>query len=161
MQKNHAILYFALSWFLHNFEHQYKFSDLFYFKSQFSIMVTNSVPSKVISTPPPMRSLTSKRRTASNAGLHSSDVQSTECDLRYTVPVNTWRYNNNNNRIQKCNLRFFTISLLHRDLSPTRTLKWPGHIRVQITYNTLSAYHVQHVRATRNEGIAQLLSLTV
>ena len=28
-------------------------------------------------------------------------------------------------------------------LSPTRTLKWPGRNRVQITCNTSSAYHVQ------------------
>ena len=32
---------------------------------------------------------------------------------------------NNNNGIQRCNLRFFTISSLLRELSPTRTLKWP------------------------------------
>ena len=46
--------------------------------------------------------------------------------------------------------------------SPTRTLKWPGRYRVQITCNTWSAYHVQHVvlRATRYEGTAELLSLT-
>ena len=29
--------------------------------------------------------------------------------------------------------------------TPTRTLKWPRHNRVQITCNTSSAYHVQHV----------------
>ena len=46
--------------------------------------------------------------------------------------------------------------------SPTRTLKWPGRNRVQIACNTSSAYHVQHVvlRATWDEGTAQLLSLT-
>ena len=46
--------------------------------------------------------------------------------------------------------------------SPTRTLKWPGRNRVQITCNTSSAYHVQHVvlRATWYEGTAQLLSST-
>ena len=56
--------------------------------------------------------------------------------------------------------RFFTISSQRRELSPTRTLKWPR--RNQITYNTSSAYHVQHValRATWYEGTAQLLSLT-
>ena len=31
--------------------------------------------------------------------------------------------NNNSNRIQRCNLRFFTISSLRRKPSPTRTLK--------------------------------------
>ena len=53
--------------------------------------------------------------------------------------------NNNNNRIQRCNSRFFTISSLCCEPSPTRTLKWPGRKRVQITYNTSSAYHVQHI----------------
>ena len=57
---------------------------------------------------------------------------------------------------------FFTISSLRREPSPTRTLKWPGRNRVQITCNTSSAYHVQHVvlRAARYEGTAQLVSLT-
>ena len=51
--------------------------------------------------------------------------------------------------------------LQRRELSPTRTLKWPRLIRVQITCNTSSTYHVQHVmlRATWYEGTAQLLSL--
>ena len=39
---------------------------------------------------------------------------------------------------------FFTISSLRRELSPTHTLKRPGSNRVQITYNTSIAYHVQH-----------------
>ena len=52
---------------------------------------------------------------------------------------------NNNNRIERRNSRFFTISSLRREPSPTRTLKWPGHSRVQITCNTSSAYHVQYV----------------
>ena len=51
----------------------------------------------------------------------------------------------NNNRIQKRNSRFFIISSLHHEPSPTRTLKWPGRNCVQITCNTLSAYRVQHV----------------
>ena len=39
---------------------------------------------------------------------------------------------------------------------------WPGRSRVQITCNTLSAYHLQHVvlRATWYEGTAQLFSMT-
>ena len=53
--------------------------------------------------------------------------------------------NNNNNCIQRRSSRVFTISLLRGKLSPTRTLKWPRHNRVKITYNTLSAYHVQRV----------------
>ena len=51
--------------------------------------------------------------------------------------------NNNNNRIQRRYSRLFTISSQRRKPSPTRTLKWPGHNRVQITCNTLSVYHVQ------------------
>ena len=70
--------------------------------------------------------------------------------------------NNNNNCIQRCNLRLFTISSLRRELSPTRTLKWPRRNCVQITCNTSSAYHVQHVvlPATWYKGADQLLSLT-
>ena len=66
--------------------------------------------------------------------------------------------NNNNNRIQRRSSRFLTISLRHQ-LSPTRTLKSPGRNRVQITCNTSSANHVQHVvlRATWYEGTARLL----
>ena len=57
---------------------------------------------------------------------------------------------------------FFTISSLRRELSPISTLKLLGRNRVQITCNTLSAYHVQHVvlRASWYERTAQLLSLT-
>ena len=70
--------------------------------------------------------------------------------------------NNNNNRIQRHKSRFFTVSSLRREPSPARTLKWPGRNRVQITCNTSSAYHVQHVvlRAKWYERTAQLLLLT-
>ena len=78
-----------------------------------------------------------------------------------------WKHehDNNNNKIiiacQRCNSRFFAISTLCREPSPTRTL-WPGHNHVQITCNTLSAHHVQHVmlHAAWYEGTTQLLSLT-
>ena len=40
---------------------------------------------------------------------------------------------------------FFTISSLHRKLSPTRMLKWPGRNCVQIMCNTSGAHHMQHV----------------
>ena len=67
----------------------------------------------------------------------------------------------NNNRTERRNLRFFTLSSQRRELSPTHTLKWPGRNHVQIMCNTSSTYHVQHViRATWYEGTAQLLSLT-
>ena len=67
-----------------------------------------------------------------------------------------------NNRIHRRNSRFFTISSLRREPSPTRTLKWPGRNRMQITCNTSSVCHVQHVMlsATWCEGTARLLSLT-
>ena len=69
--------------------------------------------------------------------------------------------NNNCNRIPRSNSRFFTISSLRRKQSPTHTLKWPGRNRVQITCNTSSAYHLQHVvlRTTWHKETAQL-SLT-
>ena len=67
-------------------------------------------------------------------------------------------FKNNNNHIQRHNLRFFTISSLHREPSPTCTLKWPGHNCVQIT----SSAYVQHVmlHATWYKRTAQLLTLT-
>ena len=73
--------------------------------------------------------------------------------------------NNNNdkyNRIQRCNSRISTVSSLRREPTPARTFKWPGSNRVQITCNTSSAHHVQHImlRATWYEGTAQLLSMT-
>ena len=34
--------------------------------------------------------------------------------------------NNNNNGIQRRYSKFFTITSQRRELSPTRTLKWPG-----------------------------------
>ena len=70
--------------------------------------------------------------------------------------------NNINNRIQRCNSRFLSVrggeGLRHSE----EIVKWPKRNRVQITSNTSSAYHVQHVvlRAVWHEGTAQLLSLT-
>ena len=63
----------------------------------------------------------------------------------YNNNNNTTTTTNNNNRTERCNLRFFTISSLHRELPPTHTLKWSKCNRVQITCNTSSAYHVQRV----------------
>ena len=40
---------------------------------------------------------------------------------------------------------FFTISTLNCKLSPHVCSSGPGHNYVQITYNTSSTYHVQHV----------------
>ena len=70
--------------------------------------------------------------------------------------------NNNNNRIQRRNSRFFAISSLRCEPSPTHTLKWPGCSRVQITCHISSTYHVQHVvlLVTWYKGTAQLLSFS-
>ena len=70
--------------------------------------------------------------------------------------------NSNKNSIQRRNSRFLQSPHLSREPSPTRTLKWQGRNRVQITCHTPCADHVQHVvlRATWYEGTAQLLSLT-
>ena len=57
---------------------------------------------------------------------------------------------------------FLTLSSLRCEPSPTRILKWPRHNRVQITCNTSSAGHMQHVVlcATWQERTVKLLSLT-
>ena len=70
-------------------------------------------------------------------------------------------YNNNNNRIQRRNSRFFTISSQRRELS---------QMYVQVARAQPCANHVQHIerlsrasvmfRATWYKGTAQLLSLT-
>ena len=93
--------------------------------------------------------------------LHARNCPKSMCtvsEFRHTII----KKNNNNNRIHRCNSRFFTISLQRREPSPTRTLQWPGRNHVQITCNTSSACHVQYVVlcATWYEGTAQLLSLT-
>ena len=51
-------------------------------------------------------------------------------------------YINNHDRTERPSSRFFPISSLCRELSPTRTLKWPGRNLVQITCSTSGAYHV-------------------
>ena len=51
---------------------------------------------------------------------------------------------NNNNRIDRRSLRFLQSPHCAMNCLPTRTLKWPGHNRVQITCNISSAYHVHH-----------------
>ena len=49
------------------------------------------------------------------------------------------------NSIQSRNSRFFTISSLRCELSPTCTLKWPGCNCVHMICNASSANHLQHV----------------
>ena len=61
----------------------------------------------------------------------------------FTTAAATTTTTTTNNRIQRRYSRFFTISSQRRELSPTRTLKWPVRNRAQITCNTSSAYHVQ------------------
>ena len=77
--------------------------------------------------------------------------------------LNEDKNENNNNHIQRRNSRLFIISSVSRELSPTRTLKWPVRSRVEIACNTSSAYYVPHsvIRATWYEGTAQLFSLAV
>ena len=53
--------------------------------------------------------------------------------------------NDNNDCIERCNLRFFLIASLHCGLSPTHMLKWPGRNCVQIMCNLSGAHQVQHV----------------
>ena len=78
---------------------------------------------------------------------------------QFTLPSQTlemvmysslYNSNNNNNRIPDAIHDFFSISSVCHELSPTCMLKWPRRNRVQTTYNTLSANHMQHVmlRAT-------------
>ena len=83
------------------------------------------------------------------------------CGLGH-CPTSSIYSNSNSNRIQRRKSRFLTIFSPRRELSLTRTLKWPWRNRVQITCNTSSTYHVQHLvlRATWYKGTAQLLSLT-
>ena len=53
--------------------------------------------------------------------------------------------NNNNNDNDRWNSRFFTLSSLGHELSPTCILKGLGRSGVQIMSNTLGAYQVRHV----------------
>ena len=98
-------------------------------------------------------------------GLHISGKQILCFALLFLFWIHAshvWIYNNNNNRIHRRYSRFFTISSQRRELSPTRTFKWPAHVQ--------HIDHVQHIerlsrasvmlRATWYEGTAQLVSLT-
>ena len=73
-------------------------------------------------------------------------------------------HHHHHHRIHRRSFRFLTVTSLRREPSPTRTLKWPrcNRNRVQISCNTSSACHVQHVvlRAMWYEGTAQLFTLT-
>ena len=82
--------------------------------------------------------------------------------MKKTTKICSNNNNNNNNLFQRRNSRFSTISSLCHEQSPTRTLKWPGHNRVQISCNTSSGHHVRYVvlRATWYEGTAHLLTMT-
>ena len=45
----------------------------------------------------------------------------------------------------KVEFKIITICSLRRELCTMGTLKWPGRNRVQITCNTSSVYHMEHV----------------
>ena len=66
------------------------------------------------------------------------------CGCAQIIQTEAYQRNNNNNdnRIERHNSRFLAISSLRHELSPTRTLKWPGRNHVQITCNTPDAYHL-------------------
>ena len=78
-------------------------------------------------------------------GVCAATVGDTHWPHSYTACVVRYgnNNNNNNNHCQRRYWRFFTIFSQRRELSPTRTLKWPERSCVQITCNTLNAYHVQ------------------
>ena len=103
-----------------------------------------------------------KKKNNNNNNNNNNNKNNNNTNNNSSSSNNNNNNNNNNNRIQTCNSRFFTIFSLHREPCPTRTLKWSGRSRVQITCNTSSVYSVQHVMlcATWYEGTAQLLSLT-
>ena len=97
-------------------------------------------------------------------GSHSVCYQRS-CIYSHLIVARVVLMTKNNIAFKAANRDFFFNNLLTapRTISNTyTTLKRPGSNRVQITYNTSSAYHVQHVvlRATQYEGSAQLLSLT-
>ena len=92
-----------------------------------------------------------------DGGLHPA------VDGQHLSEENATQHNNNNNNNNmiiiafKGSIRdFFTISSQRRELSLTRTLKWPGHVQ---HIERLSCASVV-LRATWYEGTAQLLSLT-
>ena len=58
------------------------------------------------------------------------------CCCHYYYYYYYYNNNNNNNRTEMHNSRFFTISSLRREPSPTRTFKWPKRDHVQIMWNT-------------------------
>ena len=57
--------------------------------------------------------------------------------------------------VQDC----FTVSLLHRELFPTRMLKWPRRNHAQVRCNILSAYHVQPAIMFDRADITFILAL--
>ena len=86
----------------------------------------------------------SSERAGDNSACRRDEVDDSAAGARF----NNNNYNDNkinkNDANERCNSMFFTTSL-RRELFTTRTLKWPGRSRVQITCNTSGAYHVQHV----------------
>ena len=63
--------------------------------------------------------------------------------LLLLLMINNSNNNNSDNHIAGTIEDFYNLFTV-QELSPTRTLKWLGRNGVQITCNTLSAYHVQH-----------------
>ena len=74
--------------------------------------------------------------------FHVESYTNWNCFLFTPHQIGTVSCYDNNNRIQRRCSRFCTISSQRRELSPTRTPKWPGRNRAQ-THATQSAYHLQ------------------
>ena len=83
----------------------------------------------------------------------------THNDIRHFKVLQMQNSNNNNdNRIERRNSRFSTISSLRRELSPTRTLKGAIICKSRATHRALFTCNVS--RASWYEGTAELLRLT-
>ena len=78
----------------------------------------------------------------------------------YQIIITIALNNTNNNRTERRKSRFFTISSLRRDLSPTCKFRWSWRNREhsRATYRALITCDMSC--ATRYEGTAQLISLT-
>ena len=75
---------------------------------------------------------------------YSFQSKSTQTHMSVQCYNNSDNNNDYNDCTEKHNWRVLQL-LHHCELSPTRTPKWPGRNDVQMTCNTLSAYHVQYI----------------
>ena len=106
-----------------------------------SVALATSVTMAPCPPPPPC----SSREEQSSGEEEEEDDGGDDDDDANSVVVVLHDNNDNNNLTERHKSSNFTISSLRCELSQTRTLKRPGRSRVQITLNTPSAYHVEHV----------------